>query len=412
MLEIKGKYGTAKIYASILEDEALAQINDLINSPVAKNKGKSVAVMPDCHAGKGCTIGTTMYINDKVNPNLVGVDIGCGVMLIPLGNVDLDMEKVDYFFHNKMPSGLAVNSKVIEEFDLKRLYCYDKLVNVDRLAKSLMSLGGGNHFCELDIDMEGNKYLVIHTGSRNLGKQVADIYSEIANEKNKVSKEEIKVIVEDYKKAGREFEIEYAISEYKRKKEKEKIEKDKCWLEGKEKENYLHDMKICQEFAHRNRYLIASHFLAEVLCYDAEKINELMSYRIETIHNYIDFDAGTDAPILRKGAVSAYHGEVLVIPMNMKDGTLICFGKGNPDWNYSAPHGAGRLLSRVSARTSLSIDDFKNDMNGIYTTCVNDATIDESPRAYKSFETIMKDIKDTVDIISIVKPIYNFKAGN
>lgn len=171
-------------------------------------------------------------------------------------------------------------------------------------------------------------------------------------------------------------------------------------------------MKICQEFAHRNRYLIASHFLAEVLCYDAEKINELMSYGIETIHNYIDFDAGTDAPILRKGAVSAYHGEVLVIPMNMKDGTLICFGKGNPEWNYSAPHGAGRLLSRVSARTSLSIDDFKNDMNGIYTTCVNDATIDESPRAYKPFETIMKDIKDTVDIISIVKPIYNFKAGN
>lgn len=235
MLDIKGKYGTAKIYASILEDEALAQINDLINSPVAKNKGKSVAVMPDCHAGKGCTIGTTMYINDKVNPNLVGVDIGCGVMLIPLGNIDLDMEKVDYFFHNKMPSGLAVNSKVIEEFDLKRLYCYDKLVNVDRLAKSLMSLGGGNHFCELDIDMEGNKYLVIHTGSRNLGKQVADIYSEIANEKNKVSKEEIKAIVENYKKAGREFEIEYAISEYKRKKEKEKIEKDKCWLEGDEK---------------------------------------------------------------------------------------------------------------------------------------------------------------------------------
>lgn len=412
MLKIKGKYGIAKIYASILEDEALAQINDLINSPVAKNKGKSVAVMPDCHAGKGCTIGTTMYINDKVNPNLVGVDIGCGVMMIPLGNVDLDMEKVDYFFHNKMPSGLAVNSKVIEEFDLKRLYCYDKLVNVDRLAKSLMSLGGGNHFCELDIDMEGNKYLVIHTGSRNLGKQVADIYSEIANEKNKVSKEEIKAIVEDYKKAGREFEIEYAISEYKRKKEKEKIEKDKCWLEGKEKENYLHDMKICQEFAHRNRYLIASHFLAEVLGYDAEKINELMSYGIETIHNYIDFDAGTDAPILRKGAVSAYHGEVLVIPMNMKDGTLICVGKGNPEWNYSAPHGAGRLLSRVSARTSLSIDDFKNDMNGIYTTCVNDATIDESPRAYKPFETIMKDIKDTVDIISIVKPIYNFKAGN
>lgn len=408
MLEIKGKYGIAKIYASILEDEALAQINDLINSPVAKNKGKSIAVMPDCHAGKGCTIGTTMYINDKVNPNLVGVDIGCGVMLIPLGNVDLDMEKVDYFFHNKMPSGLAVNSKVIEEFDLKELYCYDKLVNVDRLAKSLMSLGGGNHFCELDIDMEGNKYLVIHTGSRNLGKQVADIYSEIANEKNKVSKEEIKAIVEDYKKAGREFEIEYAISEYKRKKEKEKIE----WLEGKEKENCLHDMKICQEFAHRNRYLIASHFLTEVLCYDAEKINELMSYGIETIHNYIDFDAGTDAPILRKGAVSAYHGEVLVIPMNMKDGTLICFGKGNPDWNYSAPHGAGRLLSRASARTSLSIDDFKNDMNGIYTTCVNDATIDESPRAYKPFETIIKDIKDTVDIILIVKPIYNFKVSN
>lgn len=408
MLEIKGKYGTAKIYASILEDEALAQINDLINSPVAKNKGKSVAVMPDCHAGKGCTIGTAMYINDKVNPNLVGVDIGCGVMMIPLGNIDLDMEKVDYFFHNKMPSGLAVNSKVIEEFDLKELYCYDKLVNVDRLAKSLMSLGGGNHFCELDIDMEGNKYLVIHTGSRNLGKQVADIYSEIANEKNKVSKEEIKAIVEDYKKAGREFEIEYAISEYKRKKEKEKTE----WLEGKEKENYLHDIKICQEFAHRNRYLIASHFLAEVLGYDVEKINELISYGIETIHNYIDFDAGTDAPILRKGAVSAYYGEVLVIPMNMKDGTLICFGKGNPDWNYSAPHGAGRLLSRASARTSLSIDDFKNDMNGIYTTCVNDATIDESPRAYKPFETIMKDIKDTVDIILIVKPIYNFKASN
>lgn len=409
MLEIKGKYGTAKIYASILEDEALAQINDLINSPISKNRGKNVAVMPDCHAGKGCTIGTTMYINDKVNPNLVGVDIGCGVMMISLGNIDLDMKKVDYFFHNKMPSGLAVNSKVIEEFNLKELYCYDKLVNVDRLAKSLMSLGGGNHFCELDVDMEGNKYLVIHTGSRNLGKQVAEIYSsKIADVNNKVTKEEIKAIVEDYKKMGREFEIEYAINEYKRKKVKE----ERNWLEGEEKDNYLHDMKICQEFAHRNRYLIASHFLAEVLGYEDWEVKEVMNNRIETIHNYIDFDAETDAPILRKGAVSAAKGEILVIPMNMKDGTLICVGKGNPEWNYSAPHGAGRLLSRASARKSLSIDDFKNDMNGIYTTCVNDTTIDESPRAYKPFETIMKDIKNTVDIISIVKPIYNFKAGN
>lgn len=412
MLEINGKYGTAKIYASILEDEALAQINDLTNSPIAENENKNIAIMPDCHAGKGCTIGTTMYINDKVNPNLVGVDIGCGVMMIPLGNIDLDMEKVDYFFHNKMPSGLAVNSKVIENFDLKRLYCYDKLINIDRLAKSLMSLGGGNHFCELDVDAKNNKFLVIHTGSRNLGKQVADIYSAIANEKNKTSKEEIKKIVEDYKKIGRETEIEFVINEYKRKKGKEKVEKDKCWLEGEDKENYLHDMKICQEFAHRNRYLIASHFLAEVLGYDVEKIGVVMNYRIETIHNYIDFNAGTDAPILRKGAVSAAKGEILVIPMNMKDGTLICMGKGNPEWNYSAPHGAGRLLSRASARKSLSITDFENDMNGIYTTCINDTTIDESPRAYKPYGTIMNDIKDTVDIMSIVKPIYNFKANN
>lgn len=410
--ELIGKYGRAKIFASILDSTTEEQINNLINSPVTKNR--YVAVMPDCHAGKGCTIGTTMRINNKINPSLVGVDIGCGVMAIPLGKIELDMEKVDNFFHNYMPSGREVNEEVIEDFDLESLYCFDMLTDVNRLRKSLMSLGGGNHFCEIDKDDEDNKYLVIHTGSRNLGLQVANIYSEIAyNQTNVdtiVTKEDIKEIVEKYKAEGRPFEINMAIESFKRKKNSlAVVSKEESWLVKEEKDKYLHDMKICQEFAYRNRYLIASNFLYKILNYSKEQVDEVMNNRIETTHNYIDFTVAGD-PILRKGAVSAQKDEILLIPMNMKEGTLICRGKGNPDWNYSAPHGAGRLYSRASARSSFTIEEFKESMKDIYTTCVTENTLDESPMAYKPYEIIMKDIEDTVEIINIIKPIYNFKA--
>lgn len=412
MRTLFGKHTNANIYASIVEDEALNQIQAMINSEVCD--GSSVAIMPDTHAGCGCTIGTTMTIGSKIVPNWIGVDIGCGMLVVPLGNIDLDLEKIDDTIHKYIPCGMEVNEEVFGVSNIKELRCYSSLKNVDRLERSLSSLGGGNHFIEIDVDDENNKYLVIHTGSRNLGKQVAEYYQDIAYEnvnKNKTSYDsEIKRIIDTLKAEGRQKEISSALKDLKDNfKETVKVPHDLCWLEGKDMEDYLHDMKICQEFAKQNRKLIAERILTLTgIASSMAELSSIFGDSFETIHNYINFDDG----ILRKGAVSANKGEVLLIPINMRDGSLICKGKGNKDWNCSAPHGAGRLMSRSEARKKISMEEYAEAMKGIFSTCVDESTLDESPMSYKPIEVIMEDIRDTVDIVKVIRPCYNFKSSS
>ena len=411
MRTLFGKYANANVYASIVEEEALNQIQTMIDSPVCE--GATVAIMPDTHAGAGCTIGTTMTIGSKIVPNWIGVDIGCGMLVVPLGNIDLDLKKVDDVIHKYIPCGMEVNEEILGVSHINELRCYNSLKNVDRLERSLSSLGSGNHFLEIDIDDEGNKYLVIHTGSRNLGKQVAEYYQDIAyeniNKNNEFYESEIKNIIETLKAEGRQREISSALEAFRSNfKETVKVPHELCWLEGKDMENYLHDMKICQEFAKQNRRLIAERIIT--LTGIATSLAELSSRAgesFETIHNYINFEDG----VLRKGAVSAHEGEILLIPINMRDGSLICRGKGNKNWNCSAPHGAGRLMSRAEARKKISMEEYAESMKGIFSTCVDMSTIDESPMSYKPIEVIMEDIKDTVEIIKVIQPIYNFKAS-
>ena len=360
--------------------------------------------MPDVHAGAGCVIGFTGNLGDKVIPNIVGVDIGCGMLCVELGNIDIDLEKLDNIIRQYIPSGMNVHEKQVYDYDFAQLYCYNKLKNKDGwLEKSLGSLGGGNHFIEIDVDNENNKYLVIHTGSRNLGKQVAEIYQNKAIEYCSYKKEineEKNTLIKEYKEQGREKEIQQALIEIHKKYEgKTKLPKDLCYLEGKGREDYLHDMKLCQEFAVLNRSYIAYKICGE--------LNILCDNYFHTIHNYIDFEDN----IVRKGSISARKGERVIIPMNMRDGCIIGVGKGNEDWNYSAPHGAGRIMSRNIARNTLSMEDYKKSMNGIYTTSVNEETIDEAPMVYKPMEEIIEHIKDTIEVEKIIKPIYNFKAS-
>ena len=362
--------------------------------------------MPDVHAGAGCVIGFTGNLGDKVIPNIVGVDIGCGMLCVELGNIDIDLEKLDKIIRQYIPSGMNVHEQKVKDYDFTQLYCYKELKNKDGwLEKSLGSLGGGNHFIEIDKDDENNKYLVIHTGSRNLGKQVAEIYQNKAIEYCSYKKEmndEKQIIIKEYKEQGREKEIQQALIEINNKYNgKTKLPKDLCYLEGKNREDYLHDMKLCQEFAILNREEIMSVILS-FLNYPSN----YFSY-FHTIHNYINFEDN----IVRKGSISARKGERVIIPMNMRDGCIIGIGKGNEDWNYSAPHGAGRTMSRNIARKILNMEDYKNSMDGIYTTSVNEETIDEAPMVYKPMEEIIEHIKDTVEVIKIIKPIYNFKAS-
>lgn len=371
MLEIRGKVNTALCYAKVVEDEAIEQIRRMCDYELAENS--EIRIMPDVHAGKGCTIGTTMTIVDKVVPNIVGVDIGCGMYTVNIGKEKLNFELLDETAHF-IPSGMDVWDGRQERFDLTRLRCYRNLRDTKRLERSLGTLGGGNHFIEVDQAQDGTNYLIIHSGSRNLGKQVAELYQQLAIDLNK----------------GKEIYF----------KEREAtIPEDLCFLYGTYLEDYLFDVEICQEFASRNREKIAEIIL--------KKLGIEGSDAFHTIHNYID----TDEMILRKGAIAAHRGEKVLIPINMRDGSVVAVGKENPDWNYSAPHGAERIMSRRTAKEKLSLDEYRNSMQGIYTTSVNESTLDEAPMAYKSLGDIIDVIRDSVDVVDIMKPIYNFKAS-
>ena len=401
MLEIKGKINTALCYAKVIDENAIAQIRRMCDCTLTK--GSRIRIMPDVHTGKGCTIGTTMTVTDKVCPNIVGVDIGCGMYTVRLSDADLDFKRIDEACHF-IPSGMNVWDGRIEKFDLTDLHCYRSLRDTKRLERSLGTLGGGNHFIEIDKASDETNYLVIHSGSRNLGKQVAELYQQLAIDLH-AGKEDYFIkrneIIINYKAQGRRSEIQHALIEL----EKEyatkapDIPEDLCWLYGSFMEDYLHDIEICQKFARRNREKIAEIIL--------EKTGLTAAESFHTIHNYID----TREMILRKGAIAAHQGEKVLIPINMRDGSIIAIGRGNPEWNYSAPHGAGRVMSRAIAKRSLSLEEYKSSMAGIYTTSVNESTLDEAPMAYKSLEDIIDVINGSVDIIDIIKPVYNFKAA-
>lgn len=369
-----------KIFTDNIDNKALEQVNELMSQPAFANA--KVRIMPDVHAGIGCVIGFTGDLGKKVIPNIVGVDIGCGMECVELGKVDLDFERLDKIIRKHIAFGKNVCREEKVWFCLEDLKAFSKLKNKQRLRRSIGSLGGGNHFIEIDADDEGRKYLVVHTGSRNLGKQICDIYQQEAIEHCSLGQEAKK----------------------KKSQGKTKLPKALCYLEDRGREEYLHDMKLCQHFASLNRQEIAREILSRYF----ERAIDLSDYeRFETVHNYISFEDN----IVRKGAISAKKGERLLIPMNMRDGCLLCVGKGNADWTHSAPHGAGRIMSRTKAMKELSVKEFAESMKGVYTTTVSKATLDEAPAVYKPAQEIIERIGDTVEIVKIIKPIYNFKAA-
>ena len=402
MFEIKGKVATAICYAKVVEDEAIEQIRSMCD--YALTEGSRVRIMPDVHAGKGCTIGTTMTIIDKACPNIVGVDIGCGMYTVKLDVKEPDFKLIDAACYY-IPSGMSVWEGRQEPFDLTGLKCYRSLKDTKRLERSLGTLGGGNHFIEVEKSSDGTYYLVIHSGSRNLGKQVAEIYQQLAIDLHMGKEEYFKQreeIIRSYKEEGRRSEIQSAIKQLEHEYKTQDLDapKDICWLWGSYLEDYLHDVEICQRFARRSREKMAEIIL------ERTGMKALESFH--TIHNYID----TEEMILRKGAIAAHEGEKVLIPINMRDGSVLAVGKGNPEWNYSAPHGAGRIMSRAAAKRQLSLAEYRETMKGIFTTSVSAETLDEAPMAYKSLEDIIDVIRDSVDIIDILKPVYNFKASD
>ena len=402
MMEIKGKINTALCYASVIEEEAIEQIRRMCDYPITE--GAKIRIMPDVHAGKGCTIGTTMTVVDKAVPNIVGVDIGCGMYTVKLGKAAIDLEKLDEAAHY-IPSGRNVWEGRVERFDLTELRCYRELKETKWLERSLGTLSGGNHFIEIDRAADETNYLVIHSGSRNLGKQVADLYQRLAINLSRGYGDYLEKrdeIIRSYKEQGRRDEIQAALKQLKWDvyEGETPIPEDLCYLSGQYLEDYLHDVVICQRFARRNREK-----MAEILM---ERSGIVGGEAFHTIHNYID----TDEMILRKGAIAAHKGEKILIPINMRDGSVLAIGKGNPEWNYSAPHGAGRLMSRTKAKNTLSLEEYQEEMKGIYTTSVNEKTLDEAPMAYKSLKDIIDVIKESVDVIDVMKPIYNFKASD
>lgn len=402
-----------KIFTNNIEDEAVKQIDELLEQEPFKDC--KVRIMPDVHAGKGCVIGFTADLGNKVIPNIVGVDIGCGMLCVELGNMALDFEKLDKIIIENIPSGRNIREQKLIDFEkINELYCLRELKESNKFNKAIGTLGGGNHFVEIDVDDENNKYLVIHTGSRNLGKQVSDYYQNLAVElcsgKEEMYKKKEKII-KTYKEQGKKSEIQEALKELEKeyKNNKPNLPKDLCYLENRYRDMYLHDMKICQEYASLNRLHIAKEILMNYfqLTYGPEiDYPPIMNNRFETIHNYISFEDN----IVRKGAISAKKGEKVLIPINMRDGSIIAVGKGNKDWNQSAPHGAGRIMSRIKAKETFTLDEFEKSMKGIYTTSVSVETIDEAPFVYKPMQEIIDNIQDTVEIKKIIKPIYNFKA--
>jgi RNA-splicing ligase RtcB len=402
MFEIKGKVNTALCYAKVVEDEAIEQIRRMCDYDFTE--GSKIRIMPDVHAGKGCTIGTTMTVAGKAVPNIVGVDIGCGMYTVDLGKADIDLEKFDEAAHY-IPSGMDVWEGRQEKFDLTGLKCYRELKDTKRLERSLGTLGGGNHFIEIDRSADGTNYMVIHSGSRNLGKQVAELYQRLAINLSRGYGDYLEKrdeLIRTYKEQGRKSEIQEALKHlhWQVYESETPIPEDLCYLSGQYLEDYLADVVICQRFARRNREK-----MAEVIL---ERTGIAGGEAFHTIHNYID----TDEMILRKGAIAAHKGEKVLIPINMRDGSVLAIGKGNPEWNYSAPHGAGRIMSRTKAKSTLSMEEYREEMKGVYTTSVNEQTLDEAPMAYKSLEDIIDVIRESVDVIDVMKPIYNFKASD
>lgn len=410
MFELSGKYNTCKIFTDNCDNETISQLTDLLNQESVK--GSKIRIMPDTHAGKGCVIGTTMTLQDKVIPNLVGVDIGCGMLAIKLKEKEIDLKLLDEVINKYVPAGFEIHESPVSRSFADKIIAP---VDVDKAFKSLSSLGGGNHFLEIDRDSRGNLWLVVHTGSRHLGIEVCEYYQNRAYEKLQESakggslKQLINSTISELKTAHREKEISKQIEKIKADYEREnntKVPRELAYLTGQDFDDYIHDMQLTQQHAAINRKCIADtiitkmdlHPVSKDCCYDEDYF--------DTIHNYID----CDNMILRKGSVSAELGERLIIPMNMRDGSLICIGKGNPDWNYSAPHGAGRIMSRSQAKDKVNLVDFEESMKGIYSTSVCTSTIDESPFVYKPMQEIMDNIKDTVEIVDIIKPIYNFKS--
>lgn len=391
-----------KIYTDEVEELARKQIAKLLAQPAFADA--KVRIMPDVHAGKGCVIGFTADLGDKVIPNIVGVDIGCGMLTVALGKQKPDFAALDDILHRNIPSGMFVHREPVEAFDeLDSLHCLPLLEHVKRLRCSLGSLGGGNHFVEVDADSHGNHYLIIHSGSRNLGKQVCDLYQKMAIDRRSGignRGEQEAALIAELKEQGRQREIQSAVKALRTRWSELKPDTpaDLCYLEGEGRDHYLHDMKICQNFALRNREVMAD-IIIRRLGLDVQDM-------FHTTHNYIDHESN----IVRKGAISARAGEKLLIPINMRDGCIYGIGKGNDDWNQSAPHGAGRLMSRSQAFRELSMEEFREQMQGIYTTSVTQKTLDESPMAYKGMDAILKHIGPTVDVVDIFKPLYNFKA--
>jgi len=391
MITVVGKYNTAKIFTDNVDDTTTSQIINLLNQSFIS--GSKIRIMPDAHAGKGCVVGFTMEIKNKIVPNLVGVDIGCGMDVVYFETDKLDLEKIDLFIRNKIPHGFSIHKEPLEfiKFNPERLLCYDEIPH-EKIMNSIGSLGGGNHFIEINSSGYGY-YLVIHSGSRNLGLQVANYYQNLATKLIKDNMDYLReYTIQMAKNQGLDIQNELDKCDF------EIPPKDLCYLDGKVMKEYLHDMEICQEYASLNRQAMSLLIL--------EYFNWDVMDEWETIHNYIDFDD----MILRKGAISARKAERVIIPINMRDGSLIGYGKGNSDWNFSAPHGAGRLMSRSQAKKEINLEDFENSMKGVYSTSVNKNTLDESPMAYKPIEEILENINDTVDCIEQIKPVYNFKA--
>ncbi len=383
-----------KIFAKTIEEGALQQIRELADfEPYRDSK---IRIMPDCHAGIGCTIGTTMTIKDKVTPNLVGVDIGCGMLTIKLKEESINFEKFDKMIRRNIPSGKAVHKRPKANFDFSKLRCKGE-VDMERALKSIGTLGGGNHFIEIDKNDKNELYLVIHSGSRHIGNETARLYQKRAVETLNKQSKNIDSIISKLKAQNRHSEIQKVIKKAKAGTVSQ-LQKNLAYIEGNLFDDYMNDMQIMQHYASVNRRIMAG------IIIENAGLTETESF--ETIHNYIDFNR----MILRKGAVSAEKGEKLLIPLNMRDGSLICTGKGDPDWNYSAPHGAGRLMSRTEAKNKLDLSDFQQQMHGIFTTSVSKSTIDEAPGAYKPMEEIIEQIDGTVEIVDIIKPVYNFKA--
>ena len=400
MIEVNGKYNSAKIYTDVVDQASIAQVIELCNQEFTA--GSKIRLMPDIHAGAGCTIGTTMTITDKVVPNLVGVDIGCGMETIRVRETHMELQKLDKLIYGKIPSGFDIRAKAhryLDQIDLEELCCA-RHVDLLRAEKSIGTLGGGNHFIEVDKDEEGLLYVVVHSGSRHLGVEVAKYYQEAGYKAlNRTDDAAIQRLIAELTAAGREKEIQKELKKLKNLKQTA-IPRQLAYVSGELFDQYIHDMKIVQRFAELNRQAMMDEIVKGMKLHVEEQFT--------TIHNYID----TNDMILRKGAVSAKAGEQLLIPINMRDGSLLCVGRGSEDWNCSAPHGAGRLMSRAEAKQSFTVSQFKKEMAEVYTTSVSKATLDECPMAYKGMRDILDNIGPTAEVVKVIKPIYNFKAGD